>query len=64
MRAAWFRRPLFTFGGVGLVLCLAMFLKSGYERAAVGNGLPHDPRLVRSLSDLEANISGICEFSL
>lgn len=55
---------MFTFGGVGLILCLAAFLKSGYERAAVGNGTPHDPRLVRSLSELEANISSICEFSI
>lgn len=64
MRAALFRRPVFTFGGVGLILCLAAFLKSVYERAAVGNAVPHDARLVRSLSELEANISGICEFSL
>lgn len=61
MRAVWFKRPVLTLGGIGLVFCLAMFLKSGYEQTVVTDKELDTPRMVRSFSDLEANISNICE---
>ncbi|XP_068595103.1 probable polypeptide N-acetylgalactosaminyltransferase 8 [Brachionichthys hirsutus] len=32
MRSVWLKRPVFTVGGIGLVVCVGLFLKSGYER--------------------------------
>ncbi len=49
-------------GGIGLFLCVGVFLKSGYKQMLGGKELD-TPRMIRSLSDLEASISNIRELS-
>lgn len=63
MRAAWLKRSLFTLAvAVGLVLFLGLFFKGGLEGTARTHQRVRDPRMSRSFTDLEANISSICEF--
>lgn len=62
MRLMWCKRPLLTLGGVGLVYCLSLVLKSGNERPVMAGTDLHTFRMVRSFLDLEANVSDICEF--
>lgn len=62
MRPTCFKRPLLTLGGVGLVYCLSLVLKSGNEWPVMAGTDLHTSRIVRSFLDLEANVSDICEF--
>nr|XP_046250148.1 probable polypeptide N-acetylgalactosaminyltransferase 8 [Scatophagus argus] len=59
MRSVWIKRPALTLMGIGLVLCMGMFLKSGYDRTVVSDKELDTPRMIRSFSDLEASIKHI-----
>lgn len=61
MRLSLCKRPLLTLGGVGLVYCLSLVLRSGYEQPVVAETDAHALRMVGSLLGLEANVSDICE---
>lgn len=51
MRAVWLKRPVLLLGGIGVVLCIGIYLKSGYDqRTDKGH---------RSLYDLEESISNL-----
>lgn len=64
MRVTWLKRPVVTLGGIGFFYCLGLLLRSGYEKTAVAGTESDAPRVVRSFTDLEVNISNICEFRL
>ncbi|XP_051237519.1 probable polypeptide N-acetylgalactosaminyltransferase 8 [Dicentrarchus labrax] len=59
MRAVSLKRPLLIFGGIGLLLYIGMFLKSGYDERTAGADTVDAPRMVRSFSDLEESISNL-----
>ncbi|XP_034541557.1 probable polypeptide N-acetylgalactosaminyltransferase 8 [Notolabrus celidotus] len=59
MRAVWLKRPVISLGGIGLVIYIGMFLKSGYEHAAGTDKETDTPGMVRSFSDLEKNINNL-----
>ncbi|XP_044049368.1 probable polypeptide N-acetylgalactosaminyltransferase 8 isoform X2 [Siniperca chuatsi] len=59
MRATWLKRPVLSLGGIGLVFCIGMYLKSGYEHATGNDKELDTPHIVRSLSDLEASVSNL-----
>lgn len=61
MRFTWCKRPLLTLGGVGLVYCLTLLLRSGYEQPVMAGTHLHTSRMVGNLMELEANVSDICE---
>ncbi|KAM3609699.1 uncharacterized protein V6R79_018842 [Siganus canaliculatus] len=61
MRAVWLRRPfLLLVGGLGLVFCIGSFLKGSFEPTETETGKELlSPRMIRSLSELQANISNL-----
>ncbi|XP_074534361.1 putative polypeptide N-acetylgalactosaminyltransferase 8 isoform X2 [Halichoeres trimaculatus] len=58
MRAVYVKRVL-SLGGIGLVIYIGMFVKSGYEQVSGADKELDAPRMVRSFSDLEASISSL-----
>ncbi|XP_059190690.1 probable polypeptide N-acetylgalactosaminyltransferase 8 [Centropristis striata] len=55
----WIKRPLLVLGGIGLVVYVGMFLKSGYEHSVQSETQFDTLRVIRSFSDLETSINNL-----
>ncbi|XP_071382813.1 probable polypeptide N-acetylgalactosaminyltransferase 8 isoform X1 [Centroberyx affinis] len=58
MRAVWVKRPALMLGGIGLLIYMAMFLKSGHEHVVATERLDSS-RMIRSFSDLESSVGNL-----
>ncbi|XP_039468463.1 probable polypeptide N-acetylgalactosaminyltransferase 8 isoform X2 [Oreochromis aureus] len=59
MRGAWTKRPFFLPGTIVGLFFLGMFLKNGYEHGVDTDKDLDTPRMIRSFSNLEANIRNL-----
>ncbi|XP_070828727.1 probable polypeptide N-acetylgalactosaminyltransferase 8 [Chaetodon trifascialis] len=59
MRAMWLKRQALILAGIGVVFCIGLFLKMGFEDTVVDDKDQDARRMVRSFFELEASIGNL-----